>query len=78
VVHTLLFVYALHQHAQHLCSRVLTLACPAFLTVADIKGHVGATRAALSMTALRLNAGWRRAQFCAIDSNPLLRYIVSQ
>jgi hypothetical protein len=44
VAHTLLFMYALHQHAQHLCSRFLTLACPGFLTVADIKGNVGATR----------------------------------
>ena len=42
--HTLLFMYALRQHAQHLCPRVLTLACPSFLTAADIKGDVGATR----------------------------------
>ena len=44
VEHTLPFMYALHQHAQHLCPRVLTLACPRLLTVADIKGHVSATR----------------------------------
>jgi len=38
-------MYALRQHAQHLCPRVLTPACPGFLTVADLKGNVGATRA---------------------------------
>jgi hypothetical protein len=37
-------MYALRQHAQHPCPRVLALACPAFLAVADIKGNVGATR----------------------------------
>ena len=35
---------ALRRHAQHLCPPVLTPACPGFSTVADIKGHVGATR----------------------------------
>jgi hypothetical protein len=45
VAYTLLFVYALRQHAQHLFyPRSLTLACPSFLMVADIKGNVGATR----------------------------------
>jgi len=44
VAHTLLFMYALRQHVQHLCPPVLTSACPGFLTVADIKGNVGATR----------------------------------
>jgi hypothetical protein len=37
VAHTLLFMYALRHHAQHPCPRVLTLACPGFLTVADSK-----------------------------------------
>jgi hypothetical protein len=37
-------MYALRQHAQHLFALLLTLACPGFLTVADIKGNVGATR----------------------------------
>jgi hypothetical protein len=46
VAHTLFFMYALQQHAQCLCPRVLTLACPSFFTVADIKGNVGATREA--------------------------------
>jgi hypothetical protein len=36
--------YAPHEHAQHPCDRVLSVACPGFLTVADIKGDVGATR----------------------------------
>ena len=47
MAHTLLFVYALRQDAQDLCSRVLTLACPGFLTVADIKRSIGATRGRL-------------------------------
>jgi hypothetical protein len=37
-------MYAPHEHAQHLCHRVLSLACPGFLAVADLKGDVGATR----------------------------------
>jgi hypothetical protein len=37
-------MYALRQHAQHLFALLLTLACPGFLTVADIKDNVGATR----------------------------------
>ena len=45
VAYALLFIYALRQHAQHLfCPRILALAGPGFLTVADIKGTVGATR----------------------------------
>jgi len=36
--------YAPHEHAQHPCDRVLSVACPGFLTVANIKGDVGATR----------------------------------
>jgi hypothetical protein len=51
-------MYALLQHAQHLCSRFLTLACPGFLTVADIKGNVGATRDVLET---RINE-WIAAQ----------------
>ena len=37
------FKYAPHEHAQHACHRVLSVACPCFLTVADMKGDVGAT-----------------------------------
>jgi hypothetical protein len=44
VAHTLSLMYAPHEHAQHPCRRVLSVGCPAFLTVADIKGDVGATR----------------------------------
>jgi hypothetical protein len=44
VAHTLSFMYAPHERAQHPCHRVLFVACPGFLTVADIKGDVGATR----------------------------------
>ena len=43
VEHTLFFMYALRQDAQHLCSRLLTLECPGFLGVADIKDNFGAT-----------------------------------
>jgi hypothetical protein len=43
VAHTLSFMYAPHEHAQHLCHRVLYMTCPGFLTVADTKGYVGAT-----------------------------------
>jgi hypothetical protein len=35
-----------HEHAQHHCRRVLSVAYPGFLGVADIKGDVGATRCA--------------------------------
>ena len=38
VAHTLFFMYALQQQAQCFCPRVLTLASPSFLTVADAKG----------------------------------------
>jgi len=44
VAHTLPFMYAPHGHGQHLCYRVLSVACSGFLTVADIKCDVGATR----------------------------------
>src|SRR5208282_1207075 len=42
-LHTLSFMYAPHDHAQHACHRVLSVACPGLLRVADIKGDVGAT-----------------------------------
>jgi hypothetical protein len=44
VAHTLPFMYASHEHGQHLCHRVLPVACSGFLTVADVKCDVGATR----------------------------------
>jgi len=44
VAHTLPSMYAPHEHGQHRCHRVLSVACSGFLTVADIKGNVGATR----------------------------------
>jgi hypothetical protein len=44
VAHTVSFMYAPHDHAQHPCHRVLSVACPGLLRVADIKGDVGATR----------------------------------
>ena len=44
VAHTLSFMYAPHERAQHRCQRVLSVACAGFLSVADIKGDVGATR----------------------------------
>jgi hypothetical protein len=31
-------MYALQQHAQCICPRVLALACPSYFLVADIKG----------------------------------------
>ena len=37
-------MYAPHGHGQHLCYRVLSVACSRFLTVADIRCDVGATR----------------------------------
>ena len=44
VAHTLPFMYAPHGHGQPLCHRVPSVACSGFLTVADIKCDVGATR----------------------------------
>jgi hypothetical protein len=35
--------YAPHEHGQHLCHRVLPVACCGFLAVADIKCDVGGT-----------------------------------
>jgi hypothetical protein len=43
VAHTLVCMYAPHEHTQHPRHRALSVACPGFLTVADIKGYVGAT-----------------------------------
>ena len=37
-------MYAPLERSQHLCRRVLSIAYSGFLTVADIKGDVGATR----------------------------------
>jgi len=44
VAHTLPFMYAPHEHGPHLSCRVLAVACSDFLTLADMKGNVGATR----------------------------------
>jgi hypothetical protein len=44
VARTLPFMYAPHEHGQHLSYRVLSVACSGFLTVADIKCDVGGTR----------------------------------
>jgi hypothetical protein len=44
VAHTLPFMYAPQEHAQHLCGRPVSMAHPAFLTVADMKSDVGASR----------------------------------
>jgi hypothetical protein len=44
VARTLIFMYALQPHPQHLCPRVLTLDGSSFFMVDDIKGNVGATR----------------------------------
>ena len=52
VAHTLSLMYAPHEHAQHLRHRVLSIACPSYLTAAEIKGDVGATRATLPIPAL--------------------------
>jgi hypothetical protein len=43
VAHTMPFMHAPHEHGQHLCHRVLCVACAGFLTVADTKCNVGAT-----------------------------------
>ena len=40
------FMYASHGNGQHLCHRVLSVACSGFLTVAAIKCDVGATHGA--------------------------------
>jgi hypothetical protein len=40
-------MYAPHEHGQHLCHRILSVACSAFVTVADTKGpprRIAATR----------------------------------
>jgi hypothetical protein len=37
-------MYAAQEHAQHRWQHVLSVPCPGFLRVADIKGDVGATR----------------------------------
>ena len=47
MAHTLICMYAPHEHGQPLCYRVQSVACSGFPTVADIKCDVGATRAPL-------------------------------
>jgi hypothetical protein len=37
-------MYAPHGQTQYLCHHVLSMACPGFLTLTEIKGDVGATR----------------------------------
>jgi hypothetical protein len=44
VAQLLFLMYAPQQRAQYPCHRVLSVACPGFLTGADIRGDVGATR----------------------------------
>ena len=58
-------MYAAHEPAQHLCHRVLSLACPGYLTAADIKGDVGATRDSPSPDFAVKNQTWtyRAASF---------------
>jgi hypothetical protein len=43
VAHTLFSMYALREHAQHLCHPVLSAACPGFLN-GPARADVGATR----------------------------------
>ena len=40
VAHTLSFMYAPHEHAQHRRQHVLSVACPGSIRVADIQGNV--------------------------------------
>ncbi len=44
MAHTLSSIYAPHEHAEHVCHRVLPMACAGSLMVDDIRGDVGATR----------------------------------
>jgi len=44
VAHALPFMYAPHEHGQHLCHHVPPVACSGILTGADMKSNVGATR----------------------------------
>jgi hypothetical protein len=76
VADTLPFMYAPHEHGQHLCHRVLSAACSGFLTVADIKcpaRRIGATREGKSSAGPALRpcgsssgAGPLRAAHCVI------------
>jgi len=64
VAHTLLFMYALRRHAQHLCPRVLTRAGPGFLTLPQ--GGMSAPPAATdeeSRIAMRMRRARSFAQF---------------
>ena len=60
VAHTLPFMYALREHPQHLPHRVLSMAGPGILTVADIKHDIGATRRRTGhpQAAFRHTRGW--------------------
>jgi hypothetical protein len=48
VADTLSLMYAPHEDAQRPCHRVLPVACPDFLTVADVKGNVRTSRRGVS------------------------------
>jgi hypothetical protein len=40
VANTLFFMYAPHEHTQHPCHRAVSVACPGFITVADINADL--------------------------------------
>jgi hypothetical protein len=44
VAHALSFMYTPREHAERRWYRVLSMACPSFLTVADLEDNIGATR----------------------------------
>jgi hypothetical protein len=66
-------MYAPSMWGQHLCSRFLTLACPGFLTVADIKGDVGATREPKSCRKGSHGRG-RTGGFSAVSASAITGY----
>jgi len=54
------FIYAPHERGQHLCHRVLSVACSGFLTVADIEcplRRIDATRLCAELLNALFNLG---------------------
>jgi hypothetical protein len=57
MAHTLPFMYAPHEHAQHPRHRILSVACPGFLTVPQ--GEMSAPRASLPARRTRTFTRWK-------------------
>ena len=63
-------MYAPHEHAQHLCHRLVSMACPGFLKVADMECDVGATHEVVSKSTRSADLFGRSEVFRARQRSP--------